>query len=660
MTVNLYQTGVSGLLSAQQQLATTGHNIANVNTDGYSRQRAEQSPTQALQSGGNFIGTGTYVADISRLYDQFAYREQVINQSNLGAANASNASLTQLNGILGSAGGAITSSIEQFYQSINSIADNPSDPALRSIALNQAKTLTTNFNNLNDSFDRIETATNGEIEEIAKQISEISTELANINEQILHTNSPGQPGQPNDLLDERDRLINQLAEFTSVNTVTDANGVMTVMIGSGNTLVAGTTPLSLQVVPGDPDPLQTQVAIASKNTTIPLKQDSLGGSLGAKIKFRDEDLAQARSEINRVALVLSETLNGAQRQGLDLNQGQGANFFRDINDTTNQSSRILPYSGNSAPGLQAGIEITNVSQLPTNDFDLSFDGANYQLTNLADGTTTNLGAPGSGTYTTSFGFNFVENSGTPAAGDRFTIRPTENSAALMQVELTDGKAIAASSAVSVTASSNNVSAGEVEIVAVSDPVAARAAAPLRVNVLESPAGSGTFNYTITNLTTNTTSAPAAYTPPSQQIQLPAAPATAAFTIEISGRPSGQAPNGPEQFTISDAFGTGNGENAKFIADTREQGIINGGRESFSQSIGITTAQVGSQAKAAELGAETSQALFTQAFNRNQETSGVNLDEEAANLLRFQQAYQASSRVVSVANTIFDTLLSAVG
>ena len=658
MTVNLYQTGVSGLLSAQQQLATTGHNIANVNTEGYSRQRAEQSATDAIRAGGNYVGTGTYVADISRLYDQFAYREQVINQSNLGAANASNTSLTQLNGLLDSAGGAITGSIEQFYQSINSIADNPSDPALRDIAINQANTLATNFNNLNDSFDRIEASTNSEIEEIAKQISDLSTELANINGRILHTNSPGQPGQPNDLLDERDRLINQLAEFTNVNTVTDANGVMTVMIGSGNTLVAGSTALRVEVMPGDPDPLKTQVAIASDNTTIRLKQDSLGGALGAKIKFRDEDLAQARSSINRVSLVLSETLNGAQRQGLDLNRGQGASFFRDINDTTSQEARILSHQGNSNT-FRSGIEITDVTQLPTNEFELVYDGANYQLTNLADGTTTNLGPQGAGTYNTAFGFNFVENAGTPVAGDKFTIRPNANSAALMQVEIIDGKAIAASSAVSVTPSDNNVSAGGINIVDVADPVAARAAAPMRIDVLENPPGSGTFNYTITD-NTNTTSAPIAYTPPSQQIQLPPAPATAAFTVEITGRPSGQAPNGPEQFTIGDAFGTGNGENAKFIADTRDQGIINGGRENFRQSIGITTAQVGSHAKAAELGAETSQALFTQAFNRNQETSGVNLDEEAANLLRFQQAYQASSRVVSVANTIFDTLLSAVG
>lgn len=657
MTINLYQTGVSGLLAAQQQLATTGHNIANVNTEGFSRQRAEQNPNIAIQTGGNFVGTGTYVNDITRLYDQFSYREQIINQSNLGAANASNQSLTQLNSILSSAGGAITSSLEQFYQSINSIADNPSDPGLRSIALNQAKTLSTNFNNLSQNFDRIEQATNSEIEQITAEISDISNEIARINERILNSNDLAQTGAPNDLLDERDRLVSKLAEYTNVNTVSDANGVMTVLIGDGNTLVAGITPLNVSTLPGDPDPLKTRIAITNGSTSIPLNSATIGGSLAAKIQFRDQDLAQVRSDINRVALVLSETLNSAQQQGLDLNQVQGANFFRDINDTTSQASRVLAQNSNTG-NLQAGAQITDVQLVPTGEFEIRYDGTNYQLTNLTDGSTTNLGAAGAGTYATAFGFSFVENGGTPASGDRFTIRPTDNAAALIQVELTDGDAIAASSAVQVTPSANNVSSGAIQIISVADPIAARNAAPIRIDVLENPAGSGTFNYTITD-NTGTTSAPVAYVPPSQQVQLPPAPATAAFTVEIQGLPSGLAPNGPEQFTIGDAFGVANGQNANFIADSQDRGIINGGQESFSQSIGVATARVGGQASAAQRGAETAQALFTQAFNRNQETSGVNLDEEAANLLRFQQAYQASSRVVSTANTIFDTLLSAV-
>ena len=122
---------------------------------------------------------------------------------------------------------------------------------------------------------------------------------------------------------------------------------------------------------------------------------------------------------------------------------------------------------------------------------------------------------------------------------------------------------------------------------------------------------------------------------------------------------GQGSLAREKFTISDVFGPGNGSNASFISATQEQAIVGNSTQTFSQSLAITTADIGSKASSAELVANTAQALFTQAYNRNQSTSGVNLDEEAANMIKFQQAYQASSRIISVANTIFDTLLAAV-
>ena len=149
MAVSLYQTGVSGLMAAQQQLATTGNNIANVNTEGYNRQRADQNATLGQVEGPNYIGTGTYIQDITRLYDQFSYKEQLSNQSNLSNADALHSSLTQLNEVMSSSGAALNTSINQFYQTINSIADNPSDSGLRSIALNQASIISSDFNSLN-------------------------------------------------------------------------------------------------------------------------------------------------------------------------------------------------------------------------------------------------------------------------------------------------------------------------------------------------------------------------------------------------------------------------------------------------------------------------------------------------------------------------------
>lgn len=662
MTVSLYQAGMSGLLAAQQQLATTGHNISNVNTEGYTRQRAEQSATIGQVSGSNYIGSGTYVQDITRIYDKFSYKEQLINQSNLGSADSLHARLTQLDQVMSASGSAVAGSIEQFYQAVNGVADNPNDSGLRSIVLSQANTLSNGFNELVNNFDLIEKSVNGEIEQVVNKISEISVELAKINESILQSQGINQAGKPNDLLDKRDQLVSDLGEYTRVNTIVDQNGVMTVMVGQGTTLVAGITPLTLSVKAGDPDALQTELSLVGPNSTIAIDGSKLGGSLAASFEFRDEHLSQTRSEIDRLAMVISSTLNDSQASGLDLNALQGANIFTDINTSTLQQGRVASPSSNTGD-LQAKVNITDVSLLPTDKFEVRYNGSIYTITNTNTGQSEDLGAAGTGTHSTSFGFEFIETGGTPANDDSFLINPSKNSAALIDVTLTNESAIAASSAVQITPSTHNISDGKVTITSVNDPEAARAYinnpnSGLTVDVFESAAG--TFTYRVFD-TANPTAAPIAsgnyLTGGTAVVNLP--PGAPAFQIEISGDLVGAGANARETFTIGDAFGVGNGTNAVAMAKTQEQGITNGNKETFSQSLGISTSKVGAKASNAELVADTAQALFTQAFNRNQATSGVNLDEEAANLLKFQQAYQAASQIISTANTIFDTILAAV-
>ncbi len=654
MSVNLYQTGVSGLLAAQQQLATTGHNISNVNTEGYTRQRAEQNASMGISNGNNYIGSGTYIQDISRVFNEFSYKEQLNSQSNLGYANASFEKLDQLNEVMSFSGAGVMTSIDLLYQAVNGIADNPSDTGLRNIALSQANTLASDFRSLNENFDQLEKSVNGEIENIANSISDISVQLAKINEQIMFGDASTQAGQPNDLLDKRDQLINELGQYTKVQTVTDTNGVMTVMVGQGSTLVAGITPITLSVAAGDPDPLQTELKFVGPNSLVAIQGESLGGALAAKFEFRDVHLAQVKSEMNRLSMGIASTFNDSQANGLNMSQQQGANLFTDINNTQLQQGRVLASSGN-AGNLQARVNITDISQLPTDEFEIRYDGANYMMTNLSDSSVVTLGAPGSGPFNTGLGFEFIEDSGTPTTGDTFSIRPTENGAALMEATLNQGEGFAASSAIAITPADNNVSAGKVEIVNMLDPVAARAAMPIRVDILENPPGS--FSYTLTD-SSNVTSAPIAYTPTSQTLDIPPSPATTLFQIEITGMPSGSALHSPEQFFIDDAYGLGNGANAVDMGLTQEQSILAGGKDTFNQSLATSTSEVGSKASSSAFVADTSQALFTQAFNRNQSTSGVSLDEEAANLLKFQQAYQAASQIISVANTIFDTLLAA--
>jgi len=654
MSISLYQAGVSALSTAQQQLATTGHNIANVNTEGYNRQRAEQNASEGTSSGSNFIGTGSYIEDIVRIYDQFSYKEQLLSQSNLSNADSLHVDLTQLNDIMEFSGQAIGASVGLFYQAVNSIADNPSDLGLRNIALNQANVLSSNFSSLTENFDRMEKSVNNEIEQIARKISDISLELAKINETILQSRNASLAGQPNDLLDKRDQLVTELGKYTKVSTIEDDSGIMTVMIGQGNTLVAGITPLTLSVDAGDPEPLQTELRLVSKNSSVSLNGSVVGGAMTAKFQFRDQDLAQARTEINRLAMTVSQTLNSVQANGLDLNAQQGDHFFTDINAEANGQSRVLSPSDNSG-NLHSRINITDVSKVSTDEFEIRYNGTNYIMTNMTNQSTTILGEPGAGTYATAYGFDFVEDSGAAANDDSYLIKPTKNSAANMAVILKDPAGIAASSAVEITPSVNNVSTGNITITHIVDPMAARSAMPMRIDVLEDPA-TNLFTYTYTT-SAGVTSAPISYTPPLQSIDLPPSSAIPAFTIEITGSLSGSGPNAPEQFFIGDAFGVGNASNALDMVLTEQQGIVNGNKETFSQSLAKTTAIIGSKASSAELVADTAQSLFAQAYNRNQSTSGVNLDEEAANMLKYQQAYQAASQIISVANTLFDTLLS---
>jgi len=663
MSVGLYQVGTSGLLSAQQQLATTGHNIANVNTEGYTRQRAEQNASLGFADGSNYVGTGTYIQDITRIYDQFSYKEQLINQSNLGNSDSLESRLTQLDQVMSTSGGALVTSIDELYKTFNSVADNPNDSGLRNIALTQAKTLSSDFNELSDNFDKMKVSVNGEIEQVVNKISEISVELAKINETILHSQGIDQSGQPNDLLDKRDQLVNELSKYTSVNTITDQNGVMSVMVGQGTTLVAGITPLTIQVKAGDPDPLKTQLSLVGPNSSVAIDSSTLGGALGASFEFRDEHLVETGNEIDRLAMAISFTLNDSQASGLDLNAKQGANIFTDINTTALQQGRVSAPSSNGGD-LQAKVNISDVSILPTDEFEVRYNGAIYTITNMNTGQSEDLGAVGTGTHATSFGFDFIETSGTPANDDSFIIKPSHNSSALMNITLTDTNAIAASTAVDVAASTHNVSDGQVSISNVSDPEAARAYinspnSGLTVDVYESAAG--TFTYRVfdsANPPPAATIATGSYLAgESALVELP--PGTAAFQIEIKGNLVGSGTDAREEFTIGDAFGVGNGNNAVALAKTQEQGITNGNKETFNQSLAISTSKVGAKASNATLVADTAQALFTQAFNRNQSTSGVNLDEEAANLLKFQQAYQAASQIISTANTIFDTILSAV-
>ncbi|WP_281556559.1 flagellar hook-associated protein FlgK [Thalassomonas sp. RHCl1] len=662
MAIDLFNTGTSGLLASQQQLATVGHNIANVNTDGYSRQSVEQNQALGNYQGNNLIGSGTYVQDISRVFNSFTYREQLITQNNASYSNKLSDQLDQLDATMSTYGTQISNSLDSFYGALHSIAEQPDDITLRSMALTQAESITVQVQDLQSNMTNLTKTANNELVQMADRISAISAEIGQLNVEISGMQAGNLSGEPNDLLDQRNRLLNELNDYVKVTTLEDPNnGVMTVMIGEGQTLVAGTTALSMSVVAGDPDPLDVQLQMNSINSSYTLQGDTLGGAVAAVFDFRDNTLKQASADIDLLAMSITDTMNQVQADGLDLNGLQGADIFADINTTSATQSRSMGHSDNpSATSL--AVTITDMTLVTTDEYEMKYNGVNYELTNLSTGTTTALGATGAGPFAIpALGIEISEvTPGTAMDGDTFLIRPTQNAAEDFKVNLTDPEAIAASSPIQVTADENNVSAGSVTITDITDPVLAQTFAqtnaPITVDVYES--APGVFSYQVTD-STGPLLPPVTGTYPAGGSSGPITIAGAGFEFEITGDLAGLGPNAREQFVIGDAFGAGNGNNMLAMAATQNEAVVNGSTQTFAQLVASSVSTVGSEASLTENQALTADAMFEQAQSRHQAVSGVNLDEEAANMLKYQQAYQASAQIITVAQTIFDTILSSV-
>lgn len=650
MPIDMFQIGLGALNSAQTQLTTTSHNIANVNTDGYSRQRVDQVTTESQFFGGSYQGTGTQISDITRIYDQYTYSEVITSQSQHKYAETRAEQLSQMDQLMSDGADMVQASIDGFYEAIHAVADSPNDEGLRSITLSKAEQVDNALTTVYEALDMQKSSINDEIQYTTQRVEQLSEEIAMLNEQIMVATAAG-GGAPNDLLDTRANLVKELAEYVDVTTVEDNSGGLAVFAGNNQMIVTATTAFPLSVTQGNPDATNYDLQLQMGVNTMTVDGSSLGGSLGALFDVRDNEMAKAQGELDIIAMGISETINGLQAEGLDLDGQQGQPIFNDINATAAQEARVL-YDNNNAGTLNAQVNITDVSKLKAQDYEVTYDGANYVLKDpkgiVAD---INLGAAGSGTYAVaSLGIEFIESSGAPAAGDTFILRNYNQAVDTFDVVMTNPRSIAASAPVEVQPDSGNISNGQVSITDIDDPEAARLLdLPYSVEVLENPVG--TFTYDVLD-NTGTSLFSGGYTPPSQVIDL------GPFSIEIAGEPSGDALHGPEVFTIVDAFGTGNSTNMNRIAATQNQQLLAEGTESFQESYADITAEIGGDAADAELSEEVTSDILLQAEMRMAESTGVNLDEEASNLLKFQQAYQAASRIISVARDTFDTLFQA--
>lgn len=646
MAIDMYQTGVSGLLAAQSQLATTGHNIANVNTEGYNRQRVEQLATDSLYSGGQFYGTGTKVSDVTRLYQEYAFRDVLLNNTEKAGAEALYNHLSFLDKSLTNVNTGISSSLDDLYGAISAVVDNPGNLGNRDLMLTNAGDVANHFNELYSALDQEMNIKNRDIGSRAGHVTTLAAGIAELNQQIVNA---GQHGNPNDLLDQRDRLIQKLGQEVHITTVKDSKGMVSVMLGGREPLVAGNQAFTLEARPGSPDPQQSELYLSNPKQpdfSTRLKGGNLGGELGALFSYRDKILGPTLSEMGKTALGIADAFNDIQRQGVDLNGNPGLDLFNDINAPDAQARRF--YSDNA--GVAGAVEITDTGGLTGGEYQLKYQAnGDYVFTDVVTGTQTTVAAADIGAdgkiSPEGLGFSLTLTETPPGSlvpGDEMLVRPSRQGASDFKVNLNTGDQIAASSRLMASANGDNTGTAKPGV-SLTDgtPALADANYPLTLKVEDDGAGGLVYNVLDQGGA-------------SLFSGVPDADGNIAFNdVQISLNGEAEL---FDQFQIKTAAGSGNNSNALAFAELQNRKWLNNGKSTVTDSLNQTTVGIGSLTYNQKVKAQAAGVAYDQSYDRMLSTSGVNLDEEAANLLRFQQSYMAAARVVTVASETMNTLL----
>ncbi|WP_375739196.1 flagellar hook-associated protein FlgK [Pseudomonas boanensis] len=700
---DLLNIGLSGLSVSKTQLSITGHNITNVNTPGFSRQDASQATRLPQFSGAGYIGSGAALTEVRRTYSEFL-TSQLRNSTALNSdVTAYKSQIDQLDSLLASTTTGITPSMQKFFAALQTAAEDPANTPARELVLAEAEGLARRFNTLHDRLSEQNGFINSQMVTVSEQVNRLATSIGSLNNAIAEASANGK--QPNDLLDARDEAVRQLSSYIGVNVVKQDDNSLNLFIGSGQPLVVGSTVSRLQIVNGQGDPSRFEVELVNGGTHQNVTPQVSGGELGGLIRYRSEVLDPSTNALGRLALAISDQVNGQLGQGLDLKGQVGSMLFGDYNDPQLADLRARAFSDNTS-SADASLSIGDTRLLGTSDYRLEFDGSSYQARRLSDGAVMTVTPDPSNPLKLSLrdaagrdqGFS-VTLTGTPSAGDRFMLEPTRMGASSISVELDQAEQL--SFAAPLRSESNlqnrgNAVIGAPEIVQVLDPASLASMQALRSDPLAQAVISAFPNLTLTyddatqqlqfpsplpagvRITTVPQLPPAAaptditglaITPGQSNalsfaVEVTSGGVTQSYTIQqtFSGRPQDN-----DSFTLGfNRGGVSDNRNALKLADLQSKASIGvdpnlgsgSSGVSFTDGYGELVERVGTLTAQARQDSEASTAVLKQASDNRDSLSGVNLDEEAANLIKFEQYYNASAQIIQVARSLFDTLISS--
>ncbi len=639
--MGILSIGVSGLNAAQAGLLTAGHNIANASTPGFSRQQIVQATNISLRTGSGYVGQGTQVTTVRRSYDELLGRQ--VRGAEAGAAEMDSylSQIRQLDNMLGDQAAGLSPSLSAFFKGVQDVAANPTSMAARQAMLSTAQALSSRFQALDQRILEVGNGVNSQVGAQITQINAFSSQLADINQQVVLARSSGSNQEPNDLLDQREQLLKDLNQLIRVSTVTQGDGSYNIFVGAGQPLVVGTQAFQLKALPAPDQPERITVGLVGPGGTPQVMPESqiTGGSLGGVLRFRSESLDQARNALGRIAATLAQNVNDQHRLGQDLSGAMGQNLF------ILAAPKVSAHSSNAGSGVPTvALDGPGIAELTTSNYELGFVGGNYQLTRLSD----NLVRTYATLPQTVDGFSISAGSWLPAANDSVLIRPAADAAQGFALAISDARALAVAAPVRSSAALANKGQALIGAGSVDAPPPVNAALQNRVTI--SFTSATTFD--VLDVTAASTLATGVAYVAGADISYNG------WTTQVHGTPATG-----DVFTVeANVNGVGDSRNATLLGALQTRNMMNApsGGSATSTYLGAyaqLVSVIGSKANEVEAIGATQQSLADQATTALQSVAGVNLDEEAANLLRYQQAYQAASKVIEIAGRLFDEVLS---
>ena len=670
---SLINIGMSGLNASQGALATVGNNIANANTSGYSRQQIVQGSAGSQQVGGVFIGTGTTLADVRRVYNSYLDAQLQTTTSLNGDAQAYLDQIGTVDKLLSDKNTGVSAALSSFFSSLQTAAAAPGDVSARQLLLTSAQTLSNRFNSISTQLNQQNEGINSQLDTLTSMVNQHTATIASLNKQIAQATTAG--NTPNNLLDARNEAVRSLNELVGV-TVQEHDNVYDITLGTGQSLVQGSTSNTISAVPGKVDKSQYSIQVNFQQSSSDVTSVISGGKIGGLLRYRDDVLAPAMNDLGRTAIVVADAINQQLGQGLDANGEFGSSLFNSINSATAISQRSQAATGNIGAG-NFNVSIADSGALTAYDYQVTFTSATEYSVKRSDGTDMGAFATTDTPAKVIDGFTLDLKGGPMTAGDAFKVSPTRSGAGNIGVQMSDANKLAFAGPLVAGAGGSNTGTGAVGGLNLTVPLdiysgtnlgqsQVEDAMPLRI-VFDGVNDAGAHTYRVLNEKGEKIS-DGSYVPGQDnavKIKVPVANADGStsdvsFDATISG-----SPGKGDSFDIKfNKDGKADNRNANELLGLQTKATVGVGKDgtggvSMATSYSQLVSKVGGKASQAAVDGTANGAALSYAKEVRNSVSQVNLDEEASNLVKFQQYYTASSQIIKAAQATFSTLINSL-